>query len=107
MHAHLSAPGHPNVVRLLCVLEDDEFVYVVQEHCDAGDLFSLVAARGGRVPEEEARAYMWGVVNGASLARPRGWRRGGGPACSHHLVSRASRRQASSTCTRGASATAT
>lgn len=77
VHAHLSAPGHPNVVRLLCVLKDDEYEYVVQEHCDAGDLFSLVAARGGRVPEAEARTYVWGIVNGASSTRSRGGGGGG------------------------------
>lgn len=75
--AHLSAPGHPNVVRLLCLLEDDERVYVVQEHCDAGELFSQIAECGGRVPEAEARAYMWGIVNGASSTRPRGGGDGG------------------------------
>ena len=45
--------GHPNVVQLYDVYEDDGAVHLVMELCRDGDLFDYIA-RKRRLPEPEA-----------------------------------------------------
>ncbi|XP_051152772.1 phosphoenolpyruvate carboxylase kinase 1-like [Andrographis paniculata] len=49
--------GHPNVVRLFDVYEDDEFLHVVLEYCGSGDLFERITDRPV-YSESEARRVM-------------------------------------------------
>eukprot|EP00951_Prasinocladus_malaysianus_P046756 scaffold647917_cov42-Prasinocladus_malaysianus.AAC.1 len=46
--------SHPNVLRLVDFYEDGNFVYLVTELCEGGELLGLVKQRGG-LPEEQAR----------------------------------------------------
>jgi hypothetical protein len=59
----LSVPGHGNVLRLIALLEDNDCLYMVLEYLDGGELFDQVHHRG-RVPESEARGYIWQVLQG-------------------------------------------
>jgi serine/threonine protein kinase len=45
---------HPNIVRLIDVFENVDFVYVIMEYCAGGDLFSYIEKRGFRLPEAQA-----------------------------------------------------
>lgn len=33
---------HPNIVKIYDILEDDKYVYLVQEYCEGGDLFEFI-----------------------------------------------------------------
>ncbi|XP_029126464.1 calcium-dependent protein kinase 4 [Cajanus cajan] len=46
--------GHPNVVDLKAVYEEEDFVHLVMELCAGGELFHLLE-KHGRFPESEAR----------------------------------------------------
>jgi serine/threonine protein kinase len=50
--------GHPNVVHLHEVIEQDEFTFLVLEHVDGVELFEFIDSRGGKVDEETARGIM-------------------------------------------------
>lgn len=43
---------HPGIVRLLDSYEDAGHIYLVQEHCERGDLFQHLAACGGMMAED-------------------------------------------------------
>jgi len=45
---------HPNVVRLFEAFEDDQYVHLVLELCEGGDLLERVAAAKERLPERDA-----------------------------------------------------
>jgi hypothetical protein len=45
---------HPNIIRLIDVFENVDYVYVIMEHCSGGDLFSHIEKRGFRLPEVRA-----------------------------------------------------
>ncbi|KAL0433314.1 UNVERIFIED_CONTAM: Phosphoenolpyruvate carboxylase kinase [Sesamum latifolium] len=49
--------GHPNVVAVFDVYEDDQFLHVVLEYCGSGDLFERITARPV-FAESEARRVM-------------------------------------------------
>lgn len=68
----LSAPGHPNVLRMLHLLEDDVCLYMVLEFLDGGELFDQVERRQ-RVPEDEARRLIWQIVQGVKYLHAKGW----------------------------------
>lgn len=68
----LSVPGHGNVLRLIALLEDNDCLYMVLEYLDGGELFDQVHHRG-RVPESEARGYIWQVLQGTKYLHSRGW----------------------------------
>ena len=45
---------HPNLIRLLDVFENLEYIYIVMELMEAGDLFSYLERRKFRIPERDA-----------------------------------------------------
>ena len=45
--AILQSLDHPNIVRVLEVLGADDCFYVVMEHCEGGELFSIILQEGG------------------------------------------------------------
>jgi len=53
-------PKPPHVVRLLDVLKDADYYYLVQPYLEGGDLFSRVevASSDGGIPEAEAASYL-------------------------------------------------
>mmetsp|Transcript_3532 Transcript_3532/g.2566 ORF Transcript_3532/g.2566 Transcript_3532/m.2566 type:complete len:143 (-) Transcript_3532:6-434(-) len=46
---------HPNVIRLLDVFENPEYIYIVLEYCAGGDLFHYLDKRDFKVTEDLAR----------------------------------------------------
>jgi hypothetical protein len=61
---------HPNVVRLLEVLEDEDYVYVVSELVDGGDLHS--ALRAGDLTDAERVRVVAAVCSALAHAHARG-----------------------------------
>ena len=55
---------HSSVLELYNYFEDSEYVYMVMELCDGGNMFEFLKERGGRLPEDEARSVMYQLVNG-------------------------------------------
>jgi serine/threonine protein kinase len=53
----LSSVDHPNIIRLLHVSQDDDFLVMVLEYCDGGTLSSYIQ-RYGRVEEDIAKRFM-------------------------------------------------
>lgn len=46
---------HPNVIRLLDVFENPEYIFIVLEYCAGGDLFHYLDKRDFKVTEDLAR----------------------------------------------------
>lgn len=42
---HQLASRHPNVVTLHKVIEEGEYVYVIMDYCDDGDLFGMITEK--------------------------------------------------------------
>jgi tRNA A-37 threonylcarbamoyl transferase component Bud32 len=45
---------HPNIIRLYDVFENEEYIYIIMEHCGGGDLFSYIEKRSFKVEEKRA-----------------------------------------------------
>jgi serine/threonine protein kinase len=46
--------GHPNLISLSGAYEDHEYVYLVMELCEGGDLYQRIdSAKGKQLPEEQ------------------------------------------------------
>lgn len=56
---------HPNVVKLIDVLRNKHFVYLITEFVDGGDLFDALSKRG-RFSETDARSVFEQIVTGVS-----------------------------------------
>jgi serine/threonine protein kinase len=54
----LLAGGHPNVVRLLDLVETQRHLYVVMQLVPGGDLFTLLTRRRGPLPVDEASSVV-------------------------------------------------
>ncbi|CAI5484259.1 unnamed protein product [Closterium sp. Yama58-4] len=65
------AMGHPGVMRLHAVFEDDSDVYLVTELCDGGDLFDEIARRG-RFSERDAAQVFMQVASAVAFCHSRG-----------------------------------
>ena len=61
----LAAPGHPHVLRLLDVGEDDNLLFVVLEYAPGGELFDVVVSNP-RPTEAEARATLRQIFRGVA-----------------------------------------
>jgi serine/threonine protein kinase len=46
---------HPNVIRMLDVFENPEYIYIVLEYCAGGDLFHYLDKRDFKIHEDLAR----------------------------------------------------
>jgi serine/threonine protein kinase len=46
---------HPNIIRLLDVFENPEYIYIVLEYMGGGDLFTYLEVREFRITEDRAR----------------------------------------------------
>jgi len=46
---------HPNIIRMLDIFENQEYIYIVMELLKGGDLFTYLEKRKFRMPEERAR----------------------------------------------------
>ncbi|KAL1209220.1 Serine/threonine-protein kinase ATG1t [Cardamine amara subsp. amara] len=62
----LSSVDHPNIIRLLQVFQDDDFIIMVMEYCDGGTLSSYIK-RHGRVEEDIARRFMKQIGAGLEI----------------------------------------
>jgi hypothetical protein len=61
---HLSSSGgHPNVLRMLDMMEDNDCLYIVLEFLQGGELFDAVAH--GQMNEDRARDYFLHMVEGS------------------------------------------
>ena len=49
---------HPFICELVASNQDDHFLYMLQEYCAGGELFSLLERQGGKLRESSARFYM-------------------------------------------------
>jgi len=47
---------HPNIIRLLDVFENPEYIYIVLEYLAGGDLFTYLDKRDFKITEDRARA---------------------------------------------------
>ncbi|XP_047091553.1 serine/threonine-protein kinase ATG1t-like [Lolium rigidum] len=64
----LAAVSHPNIVRLLEVIQTQGCLYLVMELCEGGDLASYIE-RSGRVEERVARNFMRQIGAGLQVLR--------------------------------------
>jgi serine/threonine protein kinase len=46
---------HPNIIRLIDVFENPEYIYIVLEYCSGGDLFQYLDRREFKISEDRAR----------------------------------------------------
>ena len=46
---------HPNIIRLLDVFENPEYIYIVLEYMAGGDLFNFLEKRDFKITEDKAR----------------------------------------------------
>lgn len=61
IHSRLS---HPSILQLYSYFEDGDFVYLVLELCENGELQRYLKNRGSPLGEDEAREVMLQVVQG-------------------------------------------
>ena len=46
--------SHPNIIRLIDAFESLDFIFIILEHLEGGDLFDYLETRGHFVEEERA-----------------------------------------------------
>ncbi|GJP41484.1 hypothetical protein CLOM_g1157 [Closterium sp. NIES-68] len=63
--------GHPGVVNLRAVFEDEKEVHIVMEYCEGGELFDEVIRRG-KIPEKEAALLFRQIVSAVAFCHARG-----------------------------------
>ena len=49
---------HPNIIRLYDIFENVDYIYIIMEYCEGGDLFSYLEKRRFRINEERAAIIM-------------------------------------------------
>jgi serine/threonine protein kinase len=65
--------GHPNVLEVIEVLEDEEAIYVILPWCDCGELFSLVQS-SRNLRENQARLIFSQILDGVNFLHQTGVR---------------------------------
>ncbi|CAN1278437.1 CDPK-related kinase 2 [Linum perenne] len=55
--------GHSNLVQFYDAFEDSDNVYIVMELCTGGELLDRILSRGGKYPEDDAKAVMVQILN--------------------------------------------
>ena len=48
---------HPNIVKLYCIIENYDFIHIIMEYIEGGNLFSYIENRGFKISEEQASDY--------------------------------------------------
>jgi len=66
----LAEPGHPNVIRLNQVLQDSEYLYIIMEFANGGDLFDIL--RAGVLTEDWARHLFRQLVDAVRYCHSHG-----------------------------------
>nr|XP_034588523.1 putative pentatricopeptide repeat-containing protein At3g15130 [Setaria viridis] len=64
----LAAVSHPNIIRLIDVIQTQSCLYLVLELCEGGDLAAFIC-RNGRVDERVARNFMKQIGAGLQVLR--------------------------------------
>jgi serine/threonine protein kinase len=65
--------GHPNVVRLLGAMHDEEYLFMILPHYGGGDLLTAIDAAGGRgLGEEEACHVLVQIAQGLMALKEHG-----------------------------------
>lgn len=67
-----SLQGHPRILPLLQVIEDDDRLCLVMKYAEGGDLFEYIRARGS-LSREDAYRIFGQIVEGLSYAHSRGF----------------------------------
>lgn len=55
---------HPNIIRLIDVFENPEYIYIVLEYCSGGDLFQYLDRREFKITEDRARSIAHQIAAG-------------------------------------------
>ncbi|XP_057532162.1 CDPK-related kinase 3-like [Amaranthus tricolor] len=64
--------GHKHLVKFYDACEDSNNVYIVMELCEGGELLDRILSRGGRYPEEDAKAILRQILNVVSFCHLQG-----------------------------------
>ncbi|XP_026424647.1 CDPK-related kinase 3-like [Papaver somniferum] len=67
-----SLSGHTNLVKFYDACEDPNNVYVIMELCEGGELLDRILSRGGRYPEEDAKAIILQILGVVSFCHLQG-----------------------------------
>ncbi|XP_010507983.1 PREDICTED: CDPK-related kinase 3-like [Camelina sativa] len=67
-----SLSGHKNLIRYYDACEDANNVYIVMELCEGGELLDRILARGGKYPEEDAKAIIVQILTFVSFCHLQG-----------------------------------
>eukprot|EP00347_Sterkiella_histriomuscorum_P019499 403341396 len=54
---------HPNIIRLLDVFENPEYIYIVLEHMAGGDLFNYLERREFKITEDKGRSFVHQIAS--------------------------------------------
>lgn len=49
---------HPNIIRMLDIYENPDYIYMVLEYMEGGDLYNFLLKRSFKIPEERARQIL-------------------------------------------------
>jgi len=63
--------NHPSILRLYNFSETDEYVYLIMEYCENGELYKYLQKRH-KLPEEEVKSVMEQLVEGVKYLHHRG-----------------------------------
>lgn len=55
---------HPNIIRLLDVFENQDYIYIVMEYLKGGDLFNYLEKRDFTISESKARDLTHSIATG-------------------------------------------
>lgn len=53
---------HPNIIRLLDIFENSDYIFIVMEHLKGGDMFSFLEKRKFHVTEERAASLVYSII---------------------------------------------
>ncbi|KAL1200277.1 CDPK-related kinase 3 [Cardamine amara subsp. amara] len=67
-----SLSGHKHLIRYHDACEDANNVYIVMELCEGGELLDRILARGGKYPENDAKAIVVQILNVVSFCHLQG-----------------------------------